>query len=301
MTGGMSAPPELAAAWTPAAVTGLKPALRIIGMVNVPVVAVLATALPDSDPIKPLLSTATLAGPPGLRPNTRWAKSTMNRVAPVGFEKGAEDHEEEDVGEHDAQRHAKDALGVQKRLRDDARDGVPAVGKQPVRERRSEVRVEKEREREQREGETQRASGRLDDQEEPHDADGRVERGLEAGPVPERLPVDPPCLEQRIGLHENEATAERGQHREQHVGHARHGPVLPRWMGRQVEKTQDEAEHREKGQPALRRHQRIVHLDQREHTQQHAKRVADQLAAIGRVRVGCRRHGVGEVQIPISR
>ena len=83
MTGGIRAPPELAAAWTPAAVTGWKPALRIIGIVKVPVVAVFATALPDSDPISPLLSTATLAGPPGLLPNTRWAKSTMKRVAPV--------------------------------------------------------------------------------------------------------------------------------------------------------------------------------------------------------------------------
>ena len=79
----MSAPPELAAACTPAAVTGWKPALRIIGMVNVPVVAVLATALPESDPISPLLSTATFAGPPELRPKTRCAKSTMKRVAPV--------------------------------------------------------------------------------------------------------------------------------------------------------------------------------------------------------------------------
>ena len=79
----MSAPPELAAACTPAAVTGRKPALRIIGMVNVPVVAVFATALPESEPIRPLLRTATFAGPPELRPKTRSAKSTMNRVAPV--------------------------------------------------------------------------------------------------------------------------------------------------------------------------------------------------------------------------
>ena len=49
----------------PAAVVARNPALRIIGMVNDPVVAVLATALPDSDPIRPLASTATLAGPPG--------------------------------------------------------------------------------------------------------------------------------------------------------------------------------------------------------------------------------------------
>ena len=79
----MSAPPELAAACTPAAVTGGNPALRIIGIVNVPVVAVFATALPESDPIRPLASTATLAGPPELRPKIRSAKSTMNRVAPV--------------------------------------------------------------------------------------------------------------------------------------------------------------------------------------------------------------------------
>ncbi len=67
MIGGIKAPPELAAASTPAAMCGAKPELRIMGMVKVPVVAVLATALPESEPIKPLLSTATLAGPPVLR------------------------------------------------------------------------------------------------------------------------------------------------------------------------------------------------------------------------------------------
>ena len=87
ITGGISAPPELAAAWMPAAVVARKPALRIIGMVKVPVVAVLATALPDSEPIRPLLSTATLAGPPGLRPKTAWAKSMMKRVAPLAERK----------------------------------------------------------------------------------------------------------------------------------------------------------------------------------------------------------------------
>ena len=71
----------------PAAVVALNPALRIIGMVNDPVVAVFATALPDSDPIRPLASTATLAGPPGLRPKTACAKSMMNRVAPLAERK----------------------------------------------------------------------------------------------------------------------------------------------------------------------------------------------------------------------
>ena len=36
-------------------------------MVKVPVLAVFATALPDSEPIRPLPNTATLAGPPGLK------------------------------------------------------------------------------------------------------------------------------------------------------------------------------------------------------------------------------------------
>ena len=51
-------------------------------MVKVPVVTALATALPERDPINPLPSTATLAGPPGVPPNTLWAKSIMNWVAP---------------------------------------------------------------------------------------------------------------------------------------------------------------------------------------------------------------------------
>ena len=48
--------------------------LRINGIVNVPVVAVLATAEPDSDPIIPLPITATFAGLPVLDPNIRLAK-----------------------------------------------------------------------------------------------------------------------------------------------------------------------------------------------------------------------------------
>ncbi len=61
----------------------MNPLLCIIGMVKVPVVAVLATALPESEPIMPLDSTETLAGPPGVPPKTRRAKSMMNCVAPV--------------------------------------------------------------------------------------------------------------------------------------------------------------------------------------------------------------------------
>ena len=74
MIGGMRAPPELAAASIPAAVSESNPELFISGIVNVPVVAVLATALPESEPISPLLKTATLAGPPELFLNIRLAK-----------------------------------------------------------------------------------------------------------------------------------------------------------------------------------------------------------------------------------
>ncbi len=67
----------------PAAVTPVKPAVRIIGMVNAPHVAVLATALPETDPINPALNTPTLAGPPALLRKVLLAKLMMNRVAPV--------------------------------------------------------------------------------------------------------------------------------------------------------------------------------------------------------------------------
>ena len=74
---------EAAAAVIPAAICGANPALRIIGIVNVPVVTAFATALPESEPMSPLPSTETLAGPPGDRPKSRSEKLMMNCVAPV--------------------------------------------------------------------------------------------------------------------------------------------------------------------------------------------------------------------------
>ena len=87
MTGGTSAPPLAAAAVIPAAMWGLKPELRIIGIVKVPIVTALATALPEREPMSPLPNTATLAGPPGLLPKNRSAKSMMNCVAPLASRK----------------------------------------------------------------------------------------------------------------------------------------------------------------------------------------------------------------------
>ena len=59
-------PPVEAAASTPPAKYGLYPTFFINGMVKEPVATVLATALPETDPIKPLAKTAIFAGPPTL-------------------------------------------------------------------------------------------------------------------------------------------------------------------------------------------------------------------------------------------
>ena len=115
----------------PAAISRLKPALRIIGIVNVPVVAVLATALPESEPIRPLESTATFAGPPTLLRNSRRASSTIACGRPGRLEHGAEEHEEEHVGEHHPQRDAEDALAMEEGLRRQSLEPVAAVRQQP--------------------------------------------------------------------------------------------------------------------------------------------------------------------------
>jgi len=50
--------------------------------VKEPVATVFATALPDTDPMKPLATTAILAGPPTLRPVSAWASLMMKSPAP---------------------------------------------------------------------------------------------------------------------------------------------------------------------------------------------------------------------------
>ena len=64
MTGGMSCPPVEAAASTPAANRGENPERVIIGIVSTPVETVVATADPDTDPIRPEPTTATWPAPP---------------------------------------------------------------------------------------------------------------------------------------------------------------------------------------------------------------------------------------------
>jgi hypothetical protein len=67
------------------ATCGLNPALFIKGIVNAPVVTVLAIALPEIDPKKPEARTATLAGPPVDLPATAMGRSIMNWPAPDFF------------------------------------------------------------------------------------------------------------------------------------------------------------------------------------------------------------------------
>ena len=69
ITGGMICPPEDAVASTAPANSGRMPDFFMIGIVKVPVAAVLATALPDTVPISALATTATLAGPPRIHPS----------------------------------------------------------------------------------------------------------------------------------------------------------------------------------------------------------------------------------------
>ncbi len=82
MIGGISWPPVDAAASTPAANRGAKPARFISGMVITPVVTTFATEEPEIEPISPDPSTATWPGPPTNRPAAARARSITNSPAP---------------------------------------------------------------------------------------------------------------------------------------------------------------------------------------------------------------------------
>ena len=83
MTGGMIWPPVELTASTEAANEGRKPMRFISGMENAPVVMTLATAEPDTDPNRPLVMQATLAGPPACRPVRAIAKSMNSWPTPM--------------------------------------------------------------------------------------------------------------------------------------------------------------------------------------------------------------------------
>ncbi len=81
--GGIIIPPVEAAASTAPAKRGDRPMLFIRGIVKVPVVATLATALPLSEPVRAEEITATCAGPPRRRPAIARARSLNSAVAPL--------------------------------------------------------------------------------------------------------------------------------------------------------------------------------------------------------------------------
>ena len=83
MIGGMNMPPMEAAGSIPPAMWGRKPAFFIIGMVKAPVDTVLAMALPEMEPNRPLATTETLPGPPILWPTAARGKSIKKRWAPL--------------------------------------------------------------------------------------------------------------------------------------------------------------------------------------------------------------------------
>ena len=82
MTGGINWPPVEAAASTPPANFGGKPARFISGMVMTPVETVLATADPVIDPMRPEPRIATIPGPPVMRPAAARASARMKSPAP---------------------------------------------------------------------------------------------------------------------------------------------------------------------------------------------------------------------------
>ncbi len=83
MTGGISTPPVEAHVSMPAATVPFMPTLRMAGMVMTPVVSTLVTTLPLSEPIRPLDTIATLAGPPRTWPSNEKARLMKKRPAPV--------------------------------------------------------------------------------------------------------------------------------------------------------------------------------------------------------------------------
>jgi len=79
----MSWPLPPAAVSMPPASSGLKPTFFMRGMVSVPMVAVLATPLPEMVPMKALATTETLAGPPLVCPTRDMASFMRYSPAPV--------------------------------------------------------------------------------------------------------------------------------------------------------------------------------------------------------------------------
>jgi len=83
ITGGMICPIVDAEASTPAAKCAGYPVRFIRGIVNDPVVTVLATELPEIMPKNVLETTAAFAGPPRAHPVRAKAMSVKNSPAPV--------------------------------------------------------------------------------------------------------------------------------------------------------------------------------------------------------------------------
>ena len=79
----MNCPPVDAAASTAPATWGWNPTRFMSGIVMEPVTMTLATALPLTDPIMPLETTAIIAGPPRYLPTSEPVNSMMNASAPV--------------------------------------------------------------------------------------------------------------------------------------------------------------------------------------------------------------------------
>ena len=98
------------------------------GIVKVPVVAVLATALPESDPINPLATTETFPGAPLLAREQAAGQLKNERRHARQLQESSEDDKQKDIGKHDPQCDPEDSLAVQEDLRNHAAQSVAPMG-----------------------------------------------------------------------------------------------------------------------------------------------------------------------------
>ena len=157
------------------------------------------------------------------------------------FEHSAKEHEEKDVGEHNLEGNAKNALRVQVGLRDNARPVVSAVGKEPVGQEIAKSGVEQEGECEQGQGEANGAPRGFEDEREADEADDVIEPVFESRAIAEGLVVEPEKLKPDIGLDKDVPKAEDDREHEKEIEEGKGF-----WgMDRIFEKDEAQAEQRE--------------------------------------------------------
>ncbi len=191
MTGGRNIPPIDAAGSMAPATCGLKPARFIKGMVKAPVETVLAIALPETDPKKADAMTATLAGPPVVRPARARGKSMKNLPGSRFVQKGAKEDKQDDVGRQDVGHDPENPVGCQVKCGTKTFDAEASMGND-LRENWPEVSVEEHADADKGHRPTQNTTTDFEREDDADDTDHGVQVGFCTGPVVEDFKfVDP--------------------------------------------------------------------------------------------------------------